>query len=150
LRKAACKRDIWNPCDINLFVSRLPWTKNWSYGEQALANKQSIFKIWILASQHSDVLLTDLCIWRMARYSRTITLLKFSSFTYICSIIKGRTLFIAVFSTAWQLASRSIWGSCNYLISPDVVIFILMECISNSLPFHPKIGTDQWDWRANY
>jgi hypothetical protein len=29
--------EIRNPCDINLFVSRLPWIKNWSYVKQAHA-----------------------------------------------------------------------------------------------------------------
>ena len=45
LRKAACNRDSYNPCDINLFVSRQPRTKNWSYVEQALAYRTSILKV---------------------------------------------------------------------------------------------------------
>jgi hypothetical protein len=34
-------RGCVNTCDINLFLNRLPWTKNWSHVEQALANQIS-------------------------------------------------------------------------------------------------------------
>jgi hypothetical protein len=40
-KKAACKRDCRNPCDINLFVSRLPRIENRSNVEQALAYRIS-------------------------------------------------------------------------------------------------------------
>jgi hypothetical protein len=60
-------------------------------------------------------------------------------------------LIYTVLSTAWELASQIICDSCNdYLISPDLVVLILMERISNSLSYHPKSDTDQWDWRVDY
>jgi hypothetical protein len=59
---------------------------------------------------------------------------------------------IAVFSTAWQLVSQCMWDSCNdYLISPDPVVLILMDCMHiKQITLPPKSGTDQWDWRVVY